>query len=110
MNGLAQIGAPARTRSSTTSPTRDTSAVTTITAENSTSGRCHDCHHCHDRHDRHDRHGADVEDMIRIHIPLMDSGTRRYLIVPLSMMGSALGKGRAVGTAQARQEHGEIRE
>ncbi len=42
LNGLAQIGAPTRTRSSTRTPTADTTARTAIAAENTTSGRCQD--------------------------------------------------------------------
>ncbi|GAB2741045.1 hypothetical protein GCM10027072_40860 [Streptomyces bullii] len=103
MNGLDQIGAPTRTRSSTTSPTADATAVTTIAAENSTSGRCHDRHGGEGHRDgaNHERAGDDdgsdeggndaggSDDGTGADMsppPCMDSGTIRYLIAPLSMM------------------------
>ncbi|GGZ90750.1 hypothetical protein GCM10010344_68040 [Streptomyces bluensis] len=60
MNGLDQIGAPTSTRSSTTSPTADTTAITAIAAENSTSGRCHDRQGAADDHD-----GAGIREDMR---------------------------------------------
>ncbi|GGT04331.1 hypothetical protein GCM10010222_52730 [Streptomyces tanashiensis] len=87
MNGLVQIGTPTRIRSSTAMPTAETRARTTIEAENQTSGRC-------SRGVVTDGVGGFDED---IRIPpweSMDSGTRRYLIAPLSMMGVSVGKGR----------------
>ena len=44
LNGLAQIGTPTRTRSSTASLTADMTAIPAIATENSTSGRCQDRH------------------------------------------------------------------
>ncbi|CAM5290509.1 hypothetical protein SGRI78S_00326 [Streptomyces griseus subsp. griseus] len=44
LNGFAQIGAPTRTRSSTTRPTADTRAMTAIAAEKITNGRCQERH------------------------------------------------------------------
>ncbi|WDT91005.1 hypothetical protein H0E86_05855 [Streptomyces sp. SCSIO-PteL053] len=44
LNGFGQIGAPTRTRSSTTRPTAETTARAAIAAEKTTNGRCQERH------------------------------------------------------------------
>lgn len=81
LKGLNQIAEPARTRSSTTIPTAETTARTAIAAEKTSNGRCQASR------------GRDEAEM-RMGIPLsgIDSDTLCYRVVELSMMGWGLGK------------------
>ncbi|GHE13619.1 hypothetical protein GCM10010339_81170 [Streptomyces alanosinicus] len=71
-------------------------AVTAIAAENSTSGRCHDRYESNDRYGGRDRYGR-CEDIRKefMTTPKVDSGTIRYPIAPLSIIGWRVGKGPA---------------